>query len=109
LILVGRLLFEVNLHTSEYLHRADIDWHAANWIWPWLIGITALGVMGRYGAGSLAILPEWWDLAAVIAFSLVMFYYAVSHAMSLEHIEESIAVDEEQLRLSRESEANLPG
>jgi amino acid transporter len=97
LILVGRLLFEVKLHTSHSLSRADIDWHAASWIWPWLIGMTVLGVMGRYGAGAKNTLPEWWDLAAVIAFSLGVFYYAVQHTMSLEHIEESVAVDEEQL------------
>jgi amino acid transporter len=107
LVLVGRLLFEVKLHTSDSLARADIDWHAASWIWPWLIGMTVLGVMGRYGDGSKSTLPEWWDLVAVVAFSLAVFYYAVQHAMSIEHIQESVAVDEEQLRQS--SDLNLPG
>jgi amino acid transporter len=97
LILVGRMLFEVKLHTSASLQRADVDWHAASWIWPWLIGMTVLGVLGRYGAGAQLVLGDWWDLAAVVAFSLAIFYYAVQHAMSLEHIQESVAVDEEQL------------
>lgn len=99
LILVGRLLFEVKLHTTDSLSRDDVDWHAASWIWPWLIGMTVLGVLGRYGDGSHSTLPEWWDLAAVVLFSLAIFYYAIGHAMSLEHIEESVAVDEEQMRM----------
>jgi hypothetical protein len=68
---------------------------------------TALGVMGRYGEGALNTIPEDWDLAAVIAFSLGVFYFAMQHAMSLEHIEESIAVNDEQLR--QHSDLKLPG
>jgi amino acid transporter len=104
-IFVGRVIFEIALRRSENLQRTDIDWRAASWIWPWLIGMTILGLIGRYGKGSESVLPEWIDLLVVIAFSLVIFYYAVSLAMKPENIKAAIERDE---RLAAEApELNL--
>ena len=36
------------------VHRKDVDWRAASWIWPWLIGMTIIGLLGRYGTGAAA-------------------------------------------------------
>jgi hypothetical protein len=46
------------------------------WIWPWFGGMTLIGYLGRYGGNNT--LPDWWDLAVVIVFSLIIFYWAVS-------------------------------
>ena len=76
------------------LSRADIDWRAASWIWPWLIGMTVIGLLGRYGKGSESYFPEWVDLAVVLAWSLVVFYYAVSIAMEPEKVQ--VALENEK-------------
>ena len=82
-ILLGRIIFEIALRRSKSLQqRRDIDWRAASWIWPWLIGILVIGLLGRYGSGSLNVLPEWIDILFVVCLSLIMFYYAISLAMS---------------------------
>ncbi len=78
-IFLGRVLFEVALHRNKGARNPDIDWRAASWIWPWLIGITLISLIGRYGGHDA--LPNWIDLLVVIAFSLVIFYYAVGLAM----------------------------
>ena len=89
-IFVGRLLFEYRLRRADR-SRADIDWRAASWVWPWLIGMTIIGVMGNYGAGALHLLPNWIDLLVVVLFSLAIFYSAVRLAMSSETVKAVIA------------------
>jgi amino acid transporter len=106
-IFLGRVIFEVALRRGNDQKRPDVDWRAASWIWPWLIGMTIIGLLGRYGTGSQQTLPEWWDLVVVIVFSLGIFYYAVSLAMSPDQVQEAIAIEERQL--SYEDEVNLPG
>ncbi|WP_052207385.1 APC family permease [Sinomonas humi] len=94
-ILIGRIIFEIALRRSKSLReRRDLDWRAASWIWPWLIGLLVLGLLGRYGTGALNILPEWVDIAFVIGYALVIFYYAVGLAMKTEDIEAAVGEDE---------------
>ena len=106
-IFIGRIVFEIALRRSDTLKRTDIDWRAASWIWPWLIGMTIIGLLGRYGNGAHNVLPNWIDLLVVIAFSLIIFYYAVSLAMTSEQIKNN--VDTEQRQLAATTELNLPG
>ncbi len=93
---IGRVLFEIRLRRADPVKRTDIDWRAASWIWPWLIGMVILGVVGRYGKDAyptLPEIPEWWDLGVVILFSLGIFYYAVDLAMDKEKVQAAIQVD----------------
>jgi amino acid transporter len=106
-IFVGRVLFEIALRRHNDTRRPDIDWRAASWIWPWLIGLTIIGLIGRYGKGSQNLLPEWVDLAVVIVFSLVIFYYAVSVAMAPETIRATVETEKEQL--AEAPVLNVPG
>jgi amino acid transporter len=106
-IFIGRIVFEIALRRAKDVKRPDIDWRAASWIWPWLVGVTIIGLMGRYGKGAHNVLPEWIDLLTVVAFSLVMFYYAVSLAMTSEQIQDAVKSEERQIELERD--LNLPG
>lgn len=89
------------------MRRTDIDWRAASWIWPWLIGMTIIGLIGRYGKGAHAALPNWIDLLVVICFNLVIFYYAVSLAMDAAQIK--AVVDEEERELAEAPAIHLLG
>ncbi len=105
-IFIGRVLFEVALRRAKDIRRPDIDWRAASWIWPWLIGITIIGLLGRYGGGDNT-LPNWVDLVVVILYSLGIFYYAVSLAMEPEKVKKAIETEERQT--AEEKDLNLPG
>ncbi|MDP9886194.1 amino acid transporter [Sinomonas atrocyanea] len=108
-ILIGRVIFEIALHRSKSLRfRRDLDWRAASWIWPWLIGLVVLGLLGRYGTGSLNILPEWVDILFVVGFSLVIFYYAVSLAMKPEDIAAAVGEDEFEFAAIDAPDADAP-
>jgi amino acid transporter len=104
-IFLGRVLFEIMLRRTRNPRRPDIDWRAASWIWPWLVGLTIISLIGRYGKGSQMLLPEWIDLIVVIAFSLVIFYYAVSLAMASDTIK--AAVETEKRHEDEEPDLNL--
>ena len=96
-IFLGRVIFEIRLRRDDQVRREDIDWRAASWIWPWLIGLTLIGVAGRYGNGAQNLLPDWADLVVVIVFSLVIFYYAVSLAMSSEQVLQAVRSEEKAI------------
>lgn len=97
-IFIGRVLFEVALRRVKDVRRPDIDWRAASWIWPWLVGITIISLIGRYGGGHNA-LPNWIDLVIVVLFSLAVFYYAVSLAMDADQVRSAIETEERQIEL----------
>jgi amino acid transporter len=103
-IFLGRVLFEVALHRNKSARNPDIDWRAASWIWPWLIGITLISLIGRYGGHNA--LPNWIDLLVVIAFSLIIFYYAVGLAMETDKVKAAVETDEREIG---DDKLNLPG
>jgi amino acid transporter len=97
-ILLGFVLFQVSVARTPRDDRPFIDWRAASWIGPWLVGLTAIGFVGRYGHGAQKYLPEWIDLAVVVAFSLAIFYFAVNVAMDSGRVKASV---EEEVSTTR--------
>ncbi|WP_037603341.1 APC family permease [Streptacidiphilus rugosus] len=74
--------------------RTDLHWRSALWIAPWLGGMLLIGYLGRYGTAARGILPNWWDLATVTAYSLAVYYYAVRKALPAEAVVTAVAADE---------------
>ena len=69
----------------------------AAWIGPWLAGLTVISALGRYGDSAREVLPEWWDLAALIAFAVAIFYWAVSLSVTPEQVRTAVAADAHQI------------
>lgn len=95
MIFAGRVLFEFRLRRAS-ADRTDIDWRATSWIYPWLIGLTVISVLGRYGHGH-SVIPDWVDLAVVVVFSLAIFYYAVEFRMKDSAVQRALASEDWQL------------
>jgi amino acid transporter len=92
-LVVGLLLFAIG---SSRAGTGTLDVvRNAIWIGPWILGMVIIGALGRYG-GSNAI-PDWVDLAIVIAFGLVIFYWAVSLTMPTNRVQAAIAKDAHQI------------
>ncbi|MEV0567590.1 APC family permease [Dactylosporangium sp. NPDC050588] len=102
----GLALFAITVAHTPDRARPAFDWRASSWIWPWLVGLTVIGFLGRYGRGARLWLPGWIDLLVVIAFSLVIFAYAVSVAVDSERVR--AAVDRERPELATSLERDAP-
>jgi amino acid transporter len=104
-IVIGLGVFAVTYATTPAAKRSKLDVGAARWLAPWLLGQAVIGYFGRYGDGARNIIPEWLDLLIVVAFSLVIFYWAVSCSVAAEQVK--AAVDREELELAVAPEVNL--
>ena len=88
---VAILLGYVLLGTS-YLLKLNptepvLDWHAAQWLPPYLIGLGVIVYLSDYGPMSDPVIPLWWDMGVMAVFSLVIYYWALSVALPAEKIE----------------------
>ena len=92
---VGLLLFLFGAWRARTDLRKTL--RGAIWVAPWLGGQLLIGAFGRYGAGARNILPNGYDLAVVIVFSLIIFYWAISLAMDKAATDAAVAKDAQQI------------
>ncbi|UFS57474.1 APC family permease [Subtercola endophyticus] len=101
-VLIGQILFVIAaLVKAKNINLAKTRWQAALWIWPWLLGMCVLGLLGNFGSTELNILPTDWDTLIVAAFAVVIFYFAVSRRMSADDV---VAQVEEDLEHEEEAD-----
>ncbi len=115
LVVLGFIAFAVYQFRLPAARRTVIDPRAALWVLPWLAGLLALSWLGRYNGSPPTVfgvtllatnhLPNWWDLAAIAGFSLVIYYWAV-HS-TLPHQRVSAAVEQVETEASVELEKSL--
>lgn len=96
-IFIGRVLFEITLAGTKAEDRPEIDWRAASWIWPWLIGMVVIGLLGQYGNYDAKLLPNGVDELVVALFSLAIFYFAVSVSQAGEMVGTTVLESEAEL------------
>ncbi len=84
-ILVGNRVFRLNPH------KPTLDWKAASWLIPYLIGMGVIVYFSTFGPkGDDALIPFGWDAVVVAIWSLVVYYWAMAVALTTEQIEEMI-------------------
>ena len=93
-IAAGQLLFALGAWRAGTARARTF--RTSLWIVPWLAGHVLIGYRGRYDGGH-EILPAWIDILVVIAFSLVIFYYALATTSSPSEAADAIAKDAHQL------------
>jgi len=66
-----------------------MNWKAAQWLPVYLIGIGIVSWQGGFGGqGHIGL---WWDIAILVVFSLVVYYWARATSLGTEEIEQNIA------------------
>ena len=90
----GFVLMAVSLATNAARRRPSLDFRHTVWLWPYLLGMAVISLLGQYGSG-LALIPPWVDIAVVIIFSLAIFYWAMASIRPTEVIRASIEGDRE--------------
>ncbi|MET8541926.1 APC family permease [Kitasatospora sp. NPDC004799] len=66
-----------------------MDFRAGQWLPVYLLGMGLISWQGTFGGGQ-GNLPLWWDIAVVVLFSLVVYYWALAIALPAEEIERNI-------------------
>ncbi len=94
-LLIGYALMALSYWANLNPHKPAIDWHAAAWIVPYLIGMGVISYLGQFPSPAGGILdgvgvfktvlvgpkfdiPFYVDLGVVAAWALVIYYAAIS-------------------------------
>ena len=99
-ILAGYALLGISYMAGRPIERPPLDPKSLLWIVPWFVGLAVLSNSGQYGDTKL--IPEWADLGAVAAFSLVIFYLAVALSSPNHRVSTAIAADKFEAALQPE-------
>ena len=107
-IVIGFVVFVVFRIVDSVRHGRpaagqDLQLRSLLWILPWLLGIGVISALGQYD--GLSIIPEWFDLAAVAAWSLVIYFVAVNMAMAPELVAEQVRIEEMEVATADPADA----
>jgi amino acid transporter len=83
-ILAGLAILAVTHLVGAVEKRPSFDWRASVWIWPWLGGMALITWLGQFDGRK--VIPFWFDMVLVAAFSLAIFYWALSLALPQEQV-----------------------
>jgi amino acid transporter len=98
-IVIGYVLIAIFMAFDD--KRPPLDWKSAQWLPVFLIGMGIISWQGRYcssgpaGPGSNCAatnhIPFWWDIAAVAAFALVIYFWAQAVRLPREEMMDLVA------------------
>ncbi len=99
-IVVGLLIFAGYQASIPAERRTIIDWRAASWLVPWLIGLAIISWQGQYTSSPSTVfgltlnptlnLPTWWDLLVLAVWALAVYYWAVAVTMSTDKVQAAV-------------------
>ena len=89
-ILIGYLILVLNRALGMNEVKPVLDWKAASWLLPYLLGMGAIVYLSDFGPLKHPVFPLWWDIVAVAVWSVVIYAWAMRVALSRERIEEMI-------------------
>jgi hypothetical protein len=94
-IALGLVLLAACQLSRPAAERVELDWRAAVWMWPWLIGLAAISSLASFDGGT-GDLPFGVDVGVTAAFSLAIFAFALSCRLSGEETLERLRTSSEE-------------
>jgi amino acid transporter len=114
-ILIGFALLGVSSATSPPDERPSLDWASAAWLWPYLIGVSAISYFSSFDTGTPSHVPLiglhgpvndltfGWDALVMAVFSVAVYAFAIRRRLpdnrALEYISDLTAEAEESAQL----------
>jgi amino acid transporter len=94
-VCVGMILGLVLLGIGHAVNPSELtpslDWRGGSWVWPYFIGLAAISYLGESDFGGIGIIPYPWDILVVAAFSIGIYYYAMSVRLTTEEVRGHVA------------------
>ncbi|HEX2741125.1 MAG TPA: APC family permease [Rubrobacter sp.] len=69
----------------------SFDWRASSWLWPYLGGMAVVSYIGASDFGGRGWIPFGWDILVVTAFSVAIYYYAISVRLTPDEVRRHVA------------------
>jgi amino acid transporter len=88
-ILIGFALLALSSLTDRTERALTLDWRSAVWLWPYLLGISAISYLSSFDTATPSSIPLvglhgprneltfGWDVLAVAVFSLAVYAFAI--------------------------------
>jgi amino acid transporter len=99
-ILIGVIIFAIYQFSIPKERRTIIEWRSAYWIVPWLLVLLLIAWLGNYDGSPPTVfdltllathrLHQWWDILAVAALALAVYYWATFSGMSTVKVREAV-------------------
>jgi amino acid transporter len=77
--------------------RPPLDWKSALWLPFYLVGMGIISWQGQYGPDNTYRIPFGPDMLIILAFSLIIFYWATATALPREEIQRLVALQSERM------------
>ncbi len=68
-----------------------MDWRGGSWLWPYLGGMAVISFIRASDFGGMGYIPFGWDILVVAAFSLAIYFYAISVRLTPEEVRSHVA------------------
>jgi amino acid transporter len=96
-MIIGYVLMGLSYRFHLNENRPKIDWGAARWVFPYLIGMGIISYLGGFGEGGIlggvgtfktvlvggkGHIALYWDLLVLTIFSLGIYYLAIASRLS---------------------------
>jgi amino acid transporter len=88
-LVIGYVLIAVSMAFDP--QRPPLDWKPAQWLPVYLIGMGVITWQGQYGPDNTFRIPFGPDMLIVLAWSLIIFYWAVACRLPREQMLERVA------------------
>jgi hypothetical protein len=101
-MIIGYVLMIISAAFHLNPNQPEVDWAAAIWVFPYLIGMGIISYFGSFGEGGIiggvgpfktfwvgghGGLPLYWDLLVLAVFSLVIYFLAIQNRLPSEKVD----------------------
>jgi amino acid transporter len=93
---IGLVLLGVSQLSRKQADRVHLDWGSSLWLWPWLLGLMLLSLLSSFTGGKND-LHFGVDMAVTAAFSLVIYFFALSRRLPDELVRERMQSGADEL------------
>jgi amino acid transporter len=90
-IIFGFVLLGIGHLVNPSEMAPSFDWRGGSWLLPYLVGMGVISYIGASDFGGLGIIPFGWDALVVAAFSVAIYYYAMSVRLTPEEVRRHVA------------------
>ncbi len=96
-IIIGFVILAANHRIRPDAGRS-LEWRSSAWIWPWLGGLALITWLGQFDGHK--VIPLWWDMVLVAAFSVVIFYWAIRVALPQDKVSALLKAHDEEAKVN---------